>query len=593
MDEAGRASGIRERNRRGVDGTVSFFDEDKLQRTNDMNESATPTTWNIARRLEQAAARHPFKRALVFPQSRDAAGNVAYTHLTFQQLAALSDRYAHGLQALGLGRGDTVLLMVRMSLDFTALTFALFKLGAAPVMIDPGMGVRGFLRCVRHVRPRGFIGIPQAHVLRLLCRRTFKSVRVPVTLGPRWFWGGAELADFADRGVPFPAVGMAADELAAILFTSGSTGPAKGVEYTHRILETQVDILQKDFAITADQVDLPCFPLFGLFSTGLGCTAIIPEMDPTRPASVDPARIVEAINDHGVTYSFGSPALWRTVGRHCAKTGIRFPTLKRIYMSGAPVPADLHRLLLDHALPEGANTFTPYGATEALPVSCFDGREMLSDTAHLSDAGAGICVGRPVQDATVRIIAITDEAIENWDDAQVLPDGQIGEIVVCGPMVTRAYYGLDAATRLAKIHAGETIWHRIGDLGYFDREGRLWMCGRKNHRVETARGMMCTVCCEAIVNLHPRVARSALVGVGADRYRQTPVIVVEPEPAQFPENEAAAERLRQEVLALTAANERTRVIERVLLHSAFPVDIRHNAKINREELARFAAEKAR
>lgn len=546
---------------------------------------------NIAHRLARSACDFPYKRALVFPESRDADGNIAYTHLTFGQLEALASRYAWGLAAAGVQRGTRVLLMVRMSLDFTALAFALFKIGAVPVMIDPGMGVRGFLNCVRQVSPQALIGIPQAHILRLVCRRAFKSVRIPVTLGARWFWGGLEVADLKGTAAPYPAADLGGDELAAILFTSGSTGPAKGVEYTHRIFETQVDLLKDEFGITPEHIDLPCFPLFGLFSTGLGCTAVIPDMDPARPAKVDPERIVEAIENHGVTYSFGSPALWRTVGRHCAARGIRLPSLERIYMAGAPVSPDLHRLLLDNVLGGKANIFTPYGATEALPVSCFNGRDVLAETAEASARGAGICVGKPVHGATVEIIPVSDSAIGNWRETTPLPPGEIGEIAVKGPMVTPAYYGRAEQTRLAKIHDGDTVWHRIGDLGYFDAEGRLWMCGRKSHRVETAQGMMCTVRCEAIFNNHPQVARSALVGIGDAPARQTPVIVVEMEPGLHPPNESAKERLRKELLELAAANDLTAAINHILFHPSFPVDVRHNAKINREQLRQFARKK--
>ncbi len=551
--------------------------------------AALDSTYNIARRLETAAQSWPHKRALVYPQARDRAGRVAYTHLTFAQLNALADRYAWGLQAAGLGRGSRTLLMVRMSLDFTALAFALFKIGAVPVMIDPGMGLRGFLNCVRQVAPEGFIGIPAAHLVRLLFRRSFRHVRVPVTLGRRWCWGGLPLARLAGaQQAPYPTAAMAPDELAAILFTSGSTGPAKGVVYTHRIFETQVRILAEEFGLGADNIDLPCFPLFGLFSTGLGCTAVIPQMDPTHPARVDPRRIVEAVVDHGVTYSFGSPALWRVVGQHCADRQIVMPTLRRIFLAGAPVPANLHRLLLEHALPPGAETYTPYGATESLPVSCFTGSAVLAETAAASATGAGICVGRPVAEATVRIIAIRDEAIPDWSQAQLLATGEIGEIVVKGPMVTPAYYAREQQTRLAKIADGDGFWHRIGDLGYFDPQGRLWMCGRKAHRVDTANGMLCSVCCEAIFNAHPRAFRTALVGIGDDRRRQTPAIVVEPHPGQFPTTAKDKADFIRELLALGAANPLTADIRHVLFCKAFPVDVRHNVKINRESLAAFA-----
>mgnify|MGYP002641817300 CR=1 FL=1 len=555
-----------------------------------MKDHPADGSLNIASKLEQLAACQPWKRALVYPESRDGAGRVAYSHLTFSQLNALADAYAWGLTSTGIQPAMRVLLMVRPSLEFTALVFALLKIGAVPVLIDPGMGWRKFMACVAEVAPQGFLGVPAAHVMRLLFPGKFRSVKVPVTLGRRWFWGGAALADLrhTERGT-FPVCETQADDVAAILFTTGSTGPAKGVIYTHRIFDTQIRFLRDFYGITPDEVDLPCFPLFGLFSTALGVTAIIPEMDPTRPADVDPERIIEAVNDHGVTYSFGSPALWRTVSAYCMAKQVRLPSLQRVYMAGAPIPGYLHDRMLNHVLPPGADIVTPYGATECLPVASFTGTEMLAGTRDKTARGEGICVGKPVPEATVRIIRISDEAMPTWDDGRSLPDGEIGEIAVTGPMVTPAYLNRQEQTELAKIHDGDRLWHRMGDLGYLDAAGRLWVCGRKSHRVITADVTLFTVCCEAIFNEHPDVYRSALVGIGGDRQRQRPVIVIEPEPGKMPASPAARLCFTEELVDLARANPLTASIQDLLFHPAFPVDIRHNAKIRREDLAVWAS----
>jgi len=544
---------------------------------------------NIAHYLPEVAAALPGKCAVLCPVARDAAGRVAYTHLTFARLNELCDRYAHGLGAIDIERGSRVLVMVRPSLDFFALTFALFKLGAVPVLIDPGMGWPSFLRCVAQVRPRGFIGIPAAHILRLVCRRSFRSVRVLVTLGRRLFWGGCSVTELPGGEGAFPVTPVAPGETAAVLFTTGSTGPAKGVVYTHRMFCTQTEILRREYGITPKDVDLPCFPLFALFSTALGATAVIPEMDPSRPAFVNPARIVEAVRENGVTYSFGSPTLWDRVSAYCVERDVALPTLRRVLMAGAPVPGRVHERLLGQVLPAGAETYTPYGATEALPVANFTGSEMLASTWAETRRGAGMCVGRPLREVELRIIRITDDELGAWDDGLVLPAGEIGEIVVRGGMVSRDYDHLADATRLAKIRDGEGFWHRMGDVGYLDRLGRVWFCGRKGHRVETKRGTLFTVPCEAVFNEHIRVYRSALVGIGTDQQRQTPVLVVEPEAGAFPWGASARQAFVDELLALGAESELTRAIRHVLFRRRFPVDIRHNAKIRREVLARWAA----
>lgn len=541
---------------------------------------------NIAHYLSAESARQPRQRALIFSCGRDGGGRPAYSHLTFSQLDALSDRYAWGMQALGVRPGMKALLMIRPSLDFYGLVFALFKTGAVPVLIDPGMGWKGFFRCVEQVAPEVFLGIPAAHILRRLRPRTFSRVKVNITLGGRFgaWCGGVPAAALTGPPLPYPIHAPAADELAAVLFTSGSTGPAKGVSYTHRIFATQIEILRREYGIQPGEVDLACFPLFSLFSVALGATAAIPDMDPTRPAFVDPRRIVEPIINLGVTYSFGSPTLWERVARACAEQGITLPGVRRVIMAGSPVPGRVHDLLLNHVLEPGAETFTPYGATESLPVANFRGSEMLSETWAATRQGKGMCVGRPLADNDVRIIAVTDDVIPAWRDDFVLPAGQTGEICVKGPVVTREYYGRPEATAAAKITDGDAVWHRLGDLGYLDAVGRLWFCGRKAHRVETAAGVLHSVCCEAIFNEVPGVRRSALVGIGS-RPRQIPAIVIEPEPGKHAELSANPARLR----AVAAAHPLTAGIQKVFFHRQFPVDVRHNAKINREALAAWAA----
>lgn len=540
-------------------------------------------TCNIASHLPRWCATVGDHPAVIVTCSRDSSGKPRYARLTFRELEALSNRYANGLAGYGLQRGMRVLLMVRPGFDFVALVFALFKLGTVPVMIDPGMGARRLLECIRQVDVQAFIGIPLAQVLRVLRPGSFRSVTKTVTVGRRWCWGGSTLHALT-RGVSesFEPVATRATDTAAILFTSGSTGPAKGVVYEHGMFEAQVRLIQAQYDIQPGEVDLPAFPLFALFSTAMGMTSVIPDMDPSRPAQVNPKHVVEAIHDHGVTSTFGSPAIWKRVGGYCASRGIQLPTLRRILVAGAPVPPPVIEQL-HQALPPSADVYTPYGATESLPVASISGRELLGGLAEKTRAGRGFCVGHAVEGIDVRIIAITDEPIARWSDAVAVVDGTIGELVVSGSVVTKSYFGLPDATAASKIADGARIWHRIGDVGYRDTEGRLWFCGRKAHRVESAGGTLFSVCCEAIFNEHPRVARSALVGVGP-RGAQVPVIVIEPVGGTIPTGAQGA-TMTTELLELGGACSETRSIRRILYHPSFPVDVRHNAKINREQLA--------
>jgi len=542
---------------------------------------------NVAAHLTRAAQNHPFKRAVVCPSGRDRSGRVTYAHLTFQQLDRESNRLAHGLQGAGIGRGTRTILMVRPSLEFFELVFAIFKIGAVPVVVDPGMGIRRMLDCYRSTRAKAFIGIPAAHAVRTLFPKYFPTVRTWVTVGRRWAWGGFGLKKLRRSSrKPFEAARTGRDDMAAILFTTGSTGPAKGVIYTHGNFDAQLEQIRTHLDFAPDEIDLSTFPLFALFYPALGVTAVVPDMDPTRPARVNPKRIIEAIVNQGVTNMFASPALLDRVGSYGRSQGIRLPSLKRVISAGAPVQARTIELFAP-LLAEGADIHTPYGATEAVPIASIRGTEILSETRPLTEKGYGICVGRPINDICIRIIAVSDDPIRRWKDELLVPQGDIGEIVVKGGLVSPGYLEDPLADSLAKIPDSGGFWHRMGDLGWMDTKGRIWYCGRKSHRVITAAGTLYTIPCESIFNTHPLVYRSALVGLGPSHH-QVPVICIELKKAN---KRVSRKTVKAELLDLGSKHEITRGIRVVLFHDAFPVDIRHNAKIFREQLARWAAKR--
>lgn len=537
---------------------------------------------NIAAHLPARAKERPDVPAIIEPHGRQ---------LTFQELDADSDRIARGLEQIGICRGTRTVLMVPPSLDFYALTFALFKLGAVIILIDPGMGIKNLGRCLAEAMPEAFIGVTKAQAARILFGWGRATVRKCVTVGTRLGWSGPTLDQVRNLGTaePFEMARPRADETAAILFTSGSTGIAKGVIYTHAIFNAQVELLRTTYGIEAGEMDLPTFPLFGLFGPVLGMTAVIPEMDFTRPAGVNPRKLIDTIQRFKVTNLFGSPAVIRRVGAFGATSRTRLPSLRRVISAGAPVPAKAIELF-QSLLGDGVEVSTPYGATEALPVSSIGSREILGETSKRTAAGGGVCVGRPVDGMLVRIIRISDEPITSWSDDLAAPPGEIGEVVVQGPVVTRAYFNRPDSTALAKIaDPAGGFWHRMGDVGYFDDLGRLWFCGRKSQRVLTENATLFTIPCEGVFNAHPAVFRTALVGVVRD-HQTIPVLCVERDPAAGP---MADEMLRSELLSLGEAYPHTKGIRTILFHPAFPVDIRHNAKIFREKLAVWAARRLR
>jgi len=442
------------------------------------------------------------------------------------------------------------------------------------------MGYRNLLRCIGQVRPEALVAIPKAHLFSRLFPLPFASARIRCAPGLCPIPGTVRLRAETTEAPP-KVLTTEPEDPAAIIFTTGSTGPPKGVRYSHGIFAAQLRQIGETYGIGHHDTDQPGFPLFALFSNALGATVVIPRMDPTRPAKVDPRDFTSSILRHGVTTSFGSPAIWNAVSRYCAPRGLRLPSLRTVLMAGAPVSGDLIARTRS-ILPPEANIFTPYGATEALPVTSIESREILSETWEATKHGNGVCVGRPLPGIEVRVIDCADGPIAAMEQARILPAGEIGEIVVRGDVVTRAYEGNDTETALAKIADTDGFWHRMGDLGFLDEQGRLWFCGRKAHRVRTDRGVMDTIRCEAIINTHPAVFRSALVGIGP-RGRQTPVLVVEPAGTL-----GDPERLIDEIRTLAARHDLTRPIRHVLVHDSFPVDIRHNAKIFRERLAVWA-----
>ena len=541
--------------------------------------AAAPSA-NIARHLGFMAAAEPDRVALKIPRGTTWRGDIKYLSLTFAELDAEVAAWTARFAGAGLRRGDRTLVMVRQGLPLIASVFALFRMGAVPVVIDPGMGLKSFLACVQRSHPRALVGIPLAQLISRIFRRAFKTVEARIGASSSLT---ARLPRLETRDAKLPAEAKsAAADLAAVLFTSGSTGSPKGVCYEHGMFDAQVRLIRETYAIEPGEIDLPLLPIFALFNPALGMTTIVPELDPRRPAALDPARIVRAIQQEKVTNSFGSPTLWAKIGEHCCAHNLTLPSLRRVLCAGAPVPATLWENSR-RFLPQG-KLHSPYGATEALPVATISADEIESTSVR------GACVGRPVAEIDVKIIAITDAAVPSVVEASPRAEHEVGEIIVRGPVVTKVYDALPPATTLAKIrhhhdamgHAGD-VWHRMGDCGYLDGHGRLWFCGRKAERVETAAGTLHTEPCEQVFRQHPRARRCALIALG-ERPNQRPAVVVETKIAGSADARALARELRE----LALQHDHTAIIKVFYFREQFPVDVRHNAKIHRLSLAQWA-----
>lgn len=534
---------------------------------------------NVARHLRIAATEHPDDPATKSPVAVLPTGEVRHETRTFRRLDQESDAAATYLIRAGLAAGDRVLLAVRPGHDLIVGMFALLKLGAVPVAIDPGMGWSAFLDCVRRSRPTALVGVRAATLLSRLPFAAFRDLRTRVTVG-----GSAWRQALATPpAAPRPLAEAGPDTLAAILFTSGSTGAPKGVCYTHGMFDAQIELVRTTYGIRPGETDMAMLPLFALFNPALGTTTVTPLLDPSKPLAADPAPLVAALIAEKVTCSFGSPAIWSKVADHCEARGLKLPDLRRLLIAGAPVSGELLARL--RVIAPACVTHTPYGATECLPVTTITADELLGEARRRALIGEGTCVGHPVSGVEIRVIRETDGAIATLADATLCAVGEIGEIIATGPSVTREYDGLPEATRGAKIADGDRVWHRMGDLGRVDAEGRLFFLGRRVEKVRTPDGDLPTESLEPAFRQHPQVFRCALIGLG-EAPAQTPALVVEPRAGAFPTDEAARARFIAELRELARVNPLAERVRHIVFQRALPVDVRHNAKIHRLRLAK-------
>jgi acyl-CoA synthetase (AMP-forming)/AMP-acid ligase II len=533
---------------------------------------------NVARHLRQAAAEQPDALATLTPLSIGPDGKVVHARCSFRRLDQESDAAARIFHAEGIAEGTRALLAVRPGHDLIVAMFGLLKLGAVPIAIDPGMGWPAFLRCVRHTEPEALVGVRAANWLSRAPLPAFRSLRTRIDVGTaKW----RRLRSQCTSSDPRPLAELPPEAPAAILFTSGSTGAPKGVDYTHGMFDAQIDLIRRTYAVQPGEIDMPMLPLFALFNPALRVTTVTPLLDPSRPAAADPAPIVAALLAEKVTMSFGSPAIWGRLADHCERRGLGLPSLRRVLIAGAPVPDGL-LAQLGRIAPQ-AQVHTPYGATECLPVSTIGSGELRAKHAEAARRGFGTCVGR-ADGVTIRVIREVEGPIRTLADATACAPGEIGEIIATGPSVTRAYHRHPAATAAAKIAEGERVWHRMGDLGTLDADGLLRFLGRRAEKVRTAGGDLPTEAVEPAFRTHPDVARCALIGLGV-KAPFVPALVVEPRAGRFPADAGERERFIAALRACARGNAAAERVETFLFQAKLPVDVRHNAKIHRLSLA--------
>jgi olefin beta-lactone synthetase len=515
--------------------------------------------------------------------------------LTYAELEARSDQFARILHQSGIRPGCKTVLMIPPGLDLYTMVFAMFKVGAVPIVVDPGMGIKRLLHSYQSVQAEAFVGITIANLVRMATPQYFPLLKSIV-----WMRNGqlhisqsnpayAASDDAAlDASGPYPIAPTLAHQLGMINFTTGSTGPAKAVLATYGMAMAMVGMIQAHFGLTPDDRELVTLPFLGVVALSIGCTMVIPVMNPGKPAAVVPQNIIDAISNHQITTMFASPALLDRVGRYANLHGIKLPTLRCVNCGGAPVT--LATLASFNALLAGKGRFfSTYGATEGLPLASISADELLADAQTVIRQGHGTPIGHPFKGVSIRIIGITDAPLPDWNERLLVKPGEVGEIVVSGPNISQGYYAdpaADAAHKIREQQGGDSVlWHRTGDLAWQDADGRFIFAGRMSHRVLAASGeVLFSVSCEGVSNSHAKVQRSALVGVNLGAGVQ-PVMCIE---LKARTSVAEKKQIEQEILALLHAHRATQNIHTILFHPAFPVDLRHNAKIERPQLALWA-----
>ena len=586
------------------------------------------TVHNIAEHLIARALDHPHQPAVICSLGRGQNGRRSYTHLTFEQLNTESAQIASGIKNLGITKGSKALVMVRPGPDLFAITFGLFKAGIAPVLIDPGMDRRDLRECIAQAAPDLFIGIPIAHVARKLLGWGKQSVKRTFMVGGNQSGWRRSVQRFLMRllarehidDVKMAASAVSADyldeqdpdALAAVLYTSGSTGAPKGAVYCHRHFAAQVHLLSTLYHFRAGAFDVPTFPLFALFDPALGMSALFPKMDYSAPAKADPQEIFDVIDDFGAENLFCSPALLRVLASDLERQPRLLPTMRRVISAGAPVPPEEMKRLRDACHPD-AEIYTPYGATESLPVTSISCEEVMSRGIAGQTSGRGVCVGRPPQGVHVRIIKVTDESLPLWNDVHIIDrrlNAQdelnpttaailVGEVVVYAASTTQSYLSRPEGDRISKISGpppdvdiieGQQVSHRMGDLGYFDQDGYLWLCGRKSHRVDRQYNLptaqetpvefrWLSLCVEGVTQSVEGIQRTALA-----EHTQGPILCVELS------GDHTWSDVRSSLFKLIEKHPALQGILGLVQHQSFPVDTRHNAKIKRELLSQWSRE---
>lgn len=530
---------------------------------------------NLTQIIKQYATATPSTDAVI-EMRRHRQHAVIRRRLCYGEFDRRIDQYVSKFQKKGISAGKRVLMLLKPGIEMMCAFFALIRMGAIPVLIDSGMGIRQLVRLANFSKPDFILGSPALQWWVRLKILPLQGKVIPVS------------RHFAKRGQSATVMHPSnEDDIAAILFTSGSTGPAKGVVYCVKHFAAQLRKLRASLRLMQNARDVTLLPAFMLFNPMFGRTTIIPDIDYTKLATLHLPSVIETIANSAATSSFGAPVLWEKIADYCLENELKLRSLEQIFLAGvSATPRVLEKIR--QAAPN-AKIYTPYGATECLPICLIEATNILEELRPYQENGAGTCLGYPIEGVSVKIIAPVDEPLTAIEERHILPTGFIGEIIVSGENVTEAYDQLPEATQLAKINDNGKLWHRMGDLGFLDEKGRLWFCGRKSERVVSGSEEYFPDCIEPLFCKYSKVARAALI-----RYESkgivVPALVILPKEGYYPHFFWQRWAFRRHLKQLAQQFPKTESIEHFFFLKKLPVDPRHNAKINRQQLsATFSA----
>lgn len=482
---------------------------------------------------------------------------------TFAELNTASARGAAFLLASGLKKGQTVLVFQPMSTELYIALLALLRLGITAMFLDPSAGREHIDRCCAILPPDALISSPRAQLLRLVSPALR---RIPRHFVFGRFIPGAIPWDRADHHKPYlPIAPIAAETPALITFTSGSTGQPKAAVRNHAFLLTQHRVLERAIHLTPGATDLTTLPVFVLANLASGVTSLLPDADLRRPGAIAPQPVLKQIKRFRPRTLVASPAFVERLCDGCQGSGETIDGFRHLFTGGAPVfPDHLERFA---ATFPGTEIVAVYGSTEAEPIAHIARQELSATDMTAMCAGRGLLAGPPVAEIAVRIVRSTaglplgDLSAGDFT-ALFCTNKEGGEIVVSGDHVLPGYlHGVgDEET---KFRVDGKIWHRTGDFGYFDEQGRLWLLGRASAIINDARGILHPFAVECAARSLPGVERAALLGRNGRR-----ILFVQPR-----SGEAVVTARLLESLSWVQLDE-VRILREI------PLDKRHNAKVD-------------